>query len=509
MLESGSRRTVAVLPMAGPEFSKYVVKQKLRDVGGYLTVFSAHQRGLDRDVELRVLQAVVEPESGVYAKFQAECRALANLDHPGILKILDLGHSSQRIFYVTDPPTGITLKEYIAQGQAPIEVVLEVGVQLGSALEYLHGKGLFHRGLSLAGVNYDLITGRVLISDFSLLKNVVGGVPSMRDLVDTDAFEALPERSRGGEADGRSDIFLVGAILHALLTGQDPLAPQQLARTVEFQFPPPSEKNADVPVELDRLVAKAMSREPEERQESPARLIRDLENARRRTIVRQVSRHTSVQTVMSKRESAASAALAADGGGPPAISRETVLASPVGPSRSAGLPLPGPGGMGAIAGAFILGVGISLFALKTLLVSDSEQPARSGQGALRPSSSRSLGAGRSGGSIRAASSGGSVRLGPISGAGQDIDGKEATPTDIGELVAFVATSPTDEENFSARWEALRAWVETLPTAGQDLPFRPLMLTTVRLKIYRDPIDACLELDTLLEQVGEFLSRKDG
>jgi serine/threonine-protein kinase len=524
--------------------SKYVVKQKLGEIGGYLVVFAAHQKGLERDVELRVLQALVDEDSDVYAKFQAECKVLASLDHPGILKILDLGHAEKRVFYVTDPPPGVPLKETIAQGALPADVVLEVGVQLGQALDHLHARGMLHRGLSLAGIHYDLVTGRVIICDFSLLKSASGNVPSMRDLVDTDTFEALPERACNWPIDARSDVFLAGAVLYGMLTGQDPLAPANLTRVPDYQFQAPGIVNPDCPLELDKFVLKAMAKRPDERHQSAAEFVRDLENVRRRLVVRKASRTMPVMATGLQQALQAAAASAGRAGqedaasassAPPAVATPTLFDSLKQRVQSASRP----GQQDSLPPAVVLGGGVVLILLaafiKLAFLPDRppEPPkpvvASTRKGARLKASQVKYTPSTAAASAVAAppSEPAPVARAPESEPEPGSEEKPpperplATPVlpesgggstaasgDLGSLVTEAAENPTTQKTFNGRWEALRTWAEQMPPPGPGVtqPFSPIDLTAVRLKVYRDPKEACADLDEMFKKVGGTLHR---
>lgn len=505
--------------MAASDLARYVVKQKVREIGGYLAVFAAHQRMLERDVELRVLQTLVDESSEMYAKFQAECRALAGLDHPGILKVLDLGHAGDRVFYVTDPPPGLPLREYLAQGQAPPDVAIEVGVQLGQALEHLHARGLVHRGLSLGGVNYDLVSGRVVICDFSLLKSSSFNVPSLRDVVDADSFEALPERAYNWPIDARSDIFLTGALMYALVTGVDPLSAQVLARTVDYQFTAPVARNPDCPAELERFLMRALARQPDERFQTAADFVKELEAVRRKLLVKKASRGlppvaaTGMHPVaLAPSTSEPPAQVALTSAAPRTEARAAAAAEPScgrDPDELASVPP-----LKLLAGAVLT---ITLLAL-IKLSSSSEAPVAptapstpvasgttsgdSGKVTFRPGTASPA---TELPSDSRPESGPSDSFGGAPAAAVDSAGRPQplVPGDIRSLVDAAKAEPTSPKTFNARWDALRAWADELPSKPGSLPpISPMELTTVRLKIYREPRDACLDLDEMISKAAE-------
>ncbi len=501
--------------MAASDLARYVVKQKVREIGGYLAVFAAHQRMLERDVELRVLQTLVDESSEMYAKFQAECRALAGLDHPGILKVLDLGHAGDRVFYVTDPPPGLPLRDYLAQGQAPPDVAIEVGVQLGQALEHLHARGLVHRGLSLGGVNYDLVSGRVVICDFSLLKSSSFNVPSLRDVVDADSFEALPERAYNWPIDARSDIFLTGALMYALVTGVDPLSAQILARTADYQFTAPVARNPDCPAELERFLMRALARQPDERFQTAADFVKELEAVRRKLLVKKASRGlppvaaTGMHPVAAAPATPESPAQAPPASVVPRLDARSAAATETSASRDPDDLVSVPP-LKLLAGAVLT---ITLLAL-IKLGSSSEAPVApaapstpaasgatsgdSGKVTFRPGTSPPAPEPPS--DSRSPESFGGAPPAAVDSAGRP---QPLVPGDIRSLVDAAKAEPTSPKTFNARWDALRAWADELPSKpGSIPPISPMELTTVRLKIYREPRDACLDLDEMISKAAD-------
>src|SRR5256885_1142521 len=139
--------------MSQEALKKYVPARKLRVVGNYYVVYEANQVVLDRRVELRVLTVKAEPGTPEYQRFALECKTLAALDHPNILKVLDIGVAMDHIFYVTDFREAKSLQELMDAGvEWSAREVIEHARSLASALCHLHRHRVLHRDLSLNAI---------------------------------------------------------------------------------------------------------------------------------------------------------------------------------------------------------------------------------------------------------------------------------------------------------------------------------------------------------------------
>ncbi len=461
------------------EFVKYQVRRKLREIGAYQVVFEAWDPGLERAVELRVLRTAVDEASDAVEKFRGECRALAALDHPSFLKILDVGHTRDHVFYVTDPPTGTSLAEYSALGPVPPEAVIEIGDQLAQALEYLHGRGLLHRGLTLSGISYDLATGRAIISDYSVLKPMRGIAPTLQSMVGAEVLEAVPERVAGRPLDERSDLFLLGSLLYTLLSRVDLLAPQNLGRWPSYAFPPVTDFAPDCPRELGDFLVRTLARDPAERPASASAFGEELRAVRRKQLVRRVSQATSHVSVSGIRPAPA---LGSGTRKSAALVVAPVAAEPA--RESAAVPRPLLAGLLALPLAAALG-----------------WAAWVGLGAEEPSSPRADFAARTrpaGPESRQVAAAAPVQPAVAESSSGGSPGRD--PADVVALAEEARARPTDRGTFLRRWDGVCAWADRAagPTAAGPLPFPPRELTRLRMLSFRDMPEACRQLDKLLE-----------
>jgi len=278
------------------QISKYVPKKKIRSVGAYYTVYEAVQSGLNRPVELRVLNHEIKQDSPEFKRFTNEFRTLANLDHPNVIRVLDLGVVQRHVFYVTDLRRSSSLRDLLEDltFEFSIRDVTVMFRCLASALAHLHKRQIIHRSLSKDSVFLDLDTKTPYIAEFSMVKNfnldnlTSAGIPQMVEYLRT------PEFANGLPIDETVDQYLLGELIFAILT-RDALRgvkTQDLENEYEEdERRHPRTFNKEVPVELDEIVARCLSPDPTDRYESAAEL---------RDVIEVAEQKVSVKFMLSK-----------------------------------------------------------------------------------------------------------------------------------------------------------------------------------------------------------------
>jgi len=238
--------------------------------GGMAVVYRAHDEKLRREVAVKVLHAhlLAEPESK--ARLEREARAVAKLNHDGILQIFDYSSEEAASSYiVTEFIDGQTLKQFLANRKLPVpELAALIVMELGEALAHAHSLGIIHR---------DLKPENVMVRKDGVLKLMDFGVAQVVDLermtvtgqiLGSPAYMA-PEVLDGRTLDFRSDVFSVGVMLYQMATGALPFPgknPHEVLRKVsEGKFADPRTVNRIVSDQLARVIAKAMARKPEDR----------------------------------------------------------------------------------------------------------------------------------------------------------------------------------------------------------------------------------------------------
>lgn len=199
---------------------KYNVNQQLYALGKYMSAYEAVQEGLGKRVEIRILAQRAQEGSIELSRFSAEINNLKNLDHPSILRVLDCGVANGKLYYVVELKQRTTIADWLSTNP-PVEERLKVAVQLAAGLKYMHGKGIIHRGLDDAAVNYDTEVQQAYISQFTFVKNVRTDNLTARGIGNVFQLLTTPEGAMGQALDARSDVFLLGVLLFKMLTGQE------------------------------------------------------------------------------------------------------------------------------------------------------------------------------------------------------------------------------------------------------------------------------------------------
>ncbi len=249
-----------------PWFPEYEV-QALAGRGAMGAVYRAVQRKLGRPVAIKLLPAELATRDGVEARFEREARALAQLNHPGIVALHDFGRTAGgHLFIVMECVDGTDLSRLIHAegGGLSVPHALEIVGQVCDALQYAHGRGFVHRDIKPGNVLVDK-EGRVKIADFGLAKVVEAAGAAVRSAASHSALTATgaavgtpdytaPEQLKGGPVDHRADIYSLGVMFYEMLTGELPRG----------AWTPPSQRTA-APARLDEVVTRAMQNEPDKR----------------------------------------------------------------------------------------------------------------------------------------------------------------------------------------------------------------------------------------------------
>jgi serine/threonine protein kinase/tetratricopeptide (TPR) repeat protein len=265
--------------MIGQAISHYKIVEKLGE-GGMGVVYKAEDTRLKRTVALKLLprEAVADPVAK--ARLTHEAQAAAALDHPNVCTVYEIGEADGYTFIAMACVEGESLRERITAGPLPLDTVLDVARQTGEGLAEAHRKGIVHRDIKPANV---IVSGggQIKILDFGLARaDWQSRLTKTGTAVGTVAYMA-PEQATGGvEADARTDIWSFGVLLYEMISGRLPFRAeheQAVLYSVMNEDPEPlTAIRTGVPVELERIVAKAMSRRPEDRYQHVEDMLVDL-----------------------------------------------------------------------------------------------------------------------------------------------------------------------------------------------------------------------------------------
>jgi serine/threonine protein kinase/tetratricopeptide (TPR) repeat protein len=272
--------------MIGKTISHYTILEKLGE-GGMGVVYLAQDTKLNRKVALKFLSRRATLPEDEHRRFINEAQAAASLNHANISTIYEIEDSGEGPFIAMEYIDGENLSERIGRGPLPVEDSIEMAIQVLKGLNKAHGQGIVHRDIKSANIMIDR-EGTAKIMDFGLAKlsdrtrlTHEGTTPG------TIAYMS-PEQAQGREVDARSDIWSVGAVLYEMLTGRRPFAGEYDQAVVysilNDEPPPPTSLRTGVPMELERIVLKALSKDTEERYQHADGMISDLHALRRKSL---------------------------------------------------------------------------------------------------------------------------------------------------------------------------------------------------------------------------------
>src|SRR5262245_713974 len=316
--------------VAGTKFDRYEIISPL-GAGGMGEVFLARDIRLERKVALKLLLDERTRDDQRLLRFEQEARAASALNHPNIITIYEIGDYGSTHFIATEFIEGLTLRKILADGKMPVIAALDVAIQVASALSAAHEAGIIHRDIKPENVMLRR-DGIVKVLDFGLAKLIETGAgeaetgrrgdgatgrreeEATRRQGDRETFNPLapspflpvapspslhtdpgtvmgtatymaPEQARGWRVDARADIFSLGVVLYEMIAGRAPFdgpTPIDVMTQVLDHDPRPlTSFSYGAPVELQRIVSKAMRKDREERYQTVKDMLLDLKSLKR------------------------------------------------------------------------------------------------------------------------------------------------------------------------------------------------------------------------------------
>ena len=261
--------------------NRYEIIEKI-GAGGMAIVYKARCRLLNRFVALKMLRTEFNDDVEFLKRFETEAQAAASLSHPNIVSVYDVGTHDKMHYIVMELVEGTTLKEYLqTKGHLSNEELIDFSSQIASALEHAHSKKIIHHDIKPHNIIITN-TGLVKVTDFGLARAVSAATTVANSGAIGSVHYSSPEQSRGGFTDEKSDLYSLGITMYEMATGVLPFdgdTPVAVAMKHMEKTPvSPSAYNPELPTYIEKIILKAIEKEPRNRYQTATELLLDLKN---------------------------------------------------------------------------------------------------------------------------------------------------------------------------------------------------------------------------------------
>lgn len=248
--------------------------------GGMADVYKARCHKLNRYVAIKVLRREYCDNESFVRKFTVEAQSTAGLIHPNIVNIYDAGNEAGIHYIVMELAEGMTLKRYIRRyGRLSARETVDFSIQIASGLQAAHEHHIIHRDIKPQNILVS-DSGTIKVTDFGIARAATGD-----DTISSSAMGSVrylsPEQARGGYADERSDIYSLGITIYEMATGKVPFDGENSVAIalmhLRDEITPPRCYFPDIPSSLEKIILKCTMKQPEQRYQSAAELILDLQ----------------------------------------------------------------------------------------------------------------------------------------------------------------------------------------------------------------------------------------
>jgi len=254
--------------LIGQRLGQYDIVSLLGE-GGMAVVYRARQTSIERDVAIKVIKPDLLSSAEFIARFQREATTTASLSHPHIRKVFDYGQHNDTVYLVSELIEGQTLADWLTLGPLPPGIAARVMMQMASALDYAHARGVIHRDLKPQNVLIDRV-GNAFLTDFGLAKLIAENLAltQVSAAMGTPYYMA-PEQWKGDSADAQTDNYGLGVMLFEMLTGALPFigdTQYSLMQKHLYELPPQIQTiRPDLTARLDALFLRALAKERADR----------------------------------------------------------------------------------------------------------------------------------------------------------------------------------------------------------------------------------------------------
>lgn len=263
--------------------NRYKILEKVGS-GGMASVYKAQDILLDRIVAVKILHSKYASDHDFVVRFRQEAQAAAKLSQPNIVNIYDVGYDENAHYIVMEYVRGETLKDYIEKhGHLPINTSIQISFDIGEALEHAHANGIVHCDIKPHNI---LVTetGRIKVADFGIAR-AINSSSSTKDekSVLGSVHYFSPEQASGGKIDERTDIYSLGVVMYEMMTGVVPFegdtAISVALQHVQNDIPIPTKYNRRIPQLVERVILKAMAKNPDDRFQTISEMMSELRMA--------------------------------------------------------------------------------------------------------------------------------------------------------------------------------------------------------------------------------------
>ena len=272
--------------------NRYEIIEKIGE-GGMADVYKAKCQKLNRYDAVKILKKEFINDKNLVEKFTKEATAIANLSDNNIVNVLDVGMQDDIHYIVMEYVNGKTLKQIIREeGKLSYEKVLDYGIQIAKALDCAHRNNIIHRDVKPQNI---LVTndGVVKVTDFGIAKSPNSETITNTSRIMGSAHYFSPEQAKGNYVDYRSDIYSFGVVLYEMVTGRLPFdaeSPVSVAlKHIQEPVVPPIIIDEKIPESLNKLILKAMEKEPIKRYQNVKEILNDLSKIQKNAEVNIVS----------------------------------------------------------------------------------------------------------------------------------------------------------------------------------------------------------------------------